>query len=449
MNSETKPKIYKSLTFAFFAFVILYAITNIDALTGLLSNIFGVLAPIAIGAAIAYMLNPILKLFEFKILKKLKHKGARRALSLILTYVVAVLCIVLFLLLMIPQLVESIMQFASEFDTYVEKTLTFIGNIVNKVSANFDVKIDNAQIVTAISDFIMKSEDIFGILFNYLAEFAGKLYVGVKNSILGIFISIYLLIDKERLHAHVRRICAAILKDKSRIRMLRYVRSANRTFGGFFIGKIVDSIIIGILTFFIMLIFRMPYPSLLATIIGITNIIPLFGPIIGAIPTAFIVFIANPQKVILFLILVFLIQQLDGNVIGPKILGNSTGISSLGVIVAIIIMGDYFGVIGMIIGVPVFATISIIINELVEEKLAKKNLPTSVDDYFPAYSLVNPHEHHEKMFNRIFNTMFGGIIRFFKRLSQKNKSKKVTDTSEKDKETAQEAPDQNEGNSNE
>lgn len=445
MNSEIKPKVYKSLTFAIFAFTILYAITNISAVTGFLSSIFDVIAPIAIGAAIAYMLNPILKLFEFKILKKLKHKGARRALSLVLTYVVAVLFIVLFLLLMIPQLVESIKQFASEFDNYVEKTTALINSLANKISTEFNVKIDSAQIINSFSNFIVKSEDIFSVIFEYVKEFGVKLYVGVKNSILGIFISIYLLIDKERLHAHVRRISAAILKDKSRIRMLRYVRSANRTFGSFFIGKIVDSGIIGILTFFIMLIFRMPYPSLLATIIGITNIIPLFGPIIGAIPTAFIVFIANPQKVILFLILVLLIQQLDGNVIGPKILGNSTGISSLGVIVAIIIMGDCFGVIGMIVGVPVFATITIIINELVEEKLAKKNLPTSVDDYFPAYSLVNPHEHHEKIFNRIFNSIFGRLARIFK---SKN-SKKITNSSEKDKETDQVAPDQNGGNNNE
>ena len=443
MNSENKTKVYKSLTFVIAAFTILYLITNISTISAFLSSIFKVIAPIAVGGAIAYMLNPILKIFEFKILKKLKNKGLRRALSLVLTYVVAILIIVIFLLIMIPQLIESIKQFTSEFDTYVQKTLALVERLANYVSTKFDITVDSEQIITMLSDFIIKSEDIMKIIFEYLKEFGVGLYVGVKNAILGIFISIYLLIDKERLHAQVRRLSAAIFPDKSRIRMLRYVRTANRTFGGFFIGKIVDSIIIGILTFFLLIISRIPYPSLLATIVGITNVIPLFGPIIGAIPTAFIVFIAEPQKVVLFLILILLIQQLDGNVIGPKILGNSTGISSLGVIVSIIIMGEYFGVIGMIVGVPIFATITIIINELVEEKLAKKNLPTSADDYFPAYSLVNPHDHHDKLFNRIFGTIIGKFSKFFKRFSKKNNSQKVTEASKDNNNDEQESTAQN------
>lgn len=449
MNSDTKPKIYKTLTFGIFAFIILYAITNITAISTFLSSIFSVIAPIVIGGAMAYILNPILKLFEFKILKKLKNKSLRRALSLIFTYVVAILIIVIFLLLMIPQLVDSIKQFASEFDTYVQKTIELITNIANYISNKFDVEIDSEQIISSFSDFIVKSEDIFKIVFEYVKEFGFGLYVGVKNAILGIFISIYILIDKERLHAQVRRLSAAVFKDKSRIRILRYVRTANRTFGGYFIGSIVDSIMVGIIAFFIFLICRIPYPSLIATIVGITNIIPIFGPIIGTIPTAFIVFIANPQKVLLFLILVLLLQQIEGNIIAPKILGNSTGISSLGVIVAIIIMGEYFGIIGMIVGVPIFATITIIINELIEEKLKKKNLPTSADDYFPAYSLVDPHEHHEKILDRIFNAIFGRFAKFLKRIFKKNKSEKKIDNSENNKANKQEDPDTNGENNNE
>ena len=449
MNSENKPKIYKSLTFAIFAFIILYAVTNITAISTFLSNIFDVIAPIVIGGAIAYMLNPILKLFEFKILKKLKNKSLRRGLSLVFTYVVAILIIVAFLLLMIPQFIESIKQFASEFDTYVQKTINLITNIANYISNKFDVDIDSEQIISAFSNFAVKSEDIFKLVFEYISKFGLGLYVGIKNAIIGIFISIYLLIDKERLHAQVRRLSAAIFKDKSRIRMLRYVRTANRTFGGYFIGSIVDSIMVGIIAFFIFLIFRIPYPSLVATIVGITNIIPIFGPIIGAIPTAFIVFIANPQKVILFLILVILLQQIEGNIIAPKILGNSTGISSLGVIIAIIIMGEYFGIIGMIVGVPIFATITIIINELIEEKLTKKNLPTSADDYFPAYSLVNPHEHHEKVFNRIFNSIFGRFAKFLKRIFKKDKSKNTTNKPENNDDKKAEDTNTNGENNNE
>lgn len=449
MNSENKPKIYKSLTFAIFSFIILYTMINITAISSFLSSIFSVIAPIVIGAAIAYILNPILKLFEFKILKKLKNKGLRRALSLILTYVVAVLIITAFLLLMIPQLIDSIKQFTSEFDTYVEKTINMITNIANYVSNKFDVEIDSEQIISAFSDFAVKSEDIMKIVFEYASKVGVGLYVGVKNAILGIFISIYLLVDKEKLHAQVRRLSAAIFKDKSRIRMLRYVRTANRTFGGYFIGSIVDSTLVGIVALFIFLICKIPYPSLLAAIVGVTNIIPIFGPIIGAIPTAFIVFIADPQKVILFLFLILILQQIEGNIIAPKILGNSTGISSLGVIIAIIIMGEYFGIIGMIVGVPIFATITIIINELIEEKLTKKNLPTSADDYFPAYSLVNPHEHHEKVFNRIFNSIFGRFAKFLKRIFKKDKSKNTTNKPENNDDKKAEDTNTNGENNNE
>ena len=426
LNNNNKSKLLRTGISCATVFVILYLITNLSAITGFLSSVFSVLSPIAVGAAIAYMLNPILKLFEYKILKKLKSKSARRALSLVLTYVVAVLILTAFFLLMIPQLVQSIKDLTEKFDSYIAATTTMVNSVIYKLSDTFNISpVDSAAMVNEITDFFADSSTFFNTVIQYLKSFGVGLFVGIKNTVLGIFISIYMLIDKERLHAQVRRLTSALFKDKTRIRVHRYARTANRTFGGFFIGKIVDSVIIGFLTFFVLLIFRMPYAPLVSAIIGITNIIPIFGPIIGAIPSAFIIFIASPQKALLFLILILLIQQLDGNVIGPKILGNSTGISSLGVIIAIIVMGEYFGVVGMIVGVPIFATVLIFINEMIEEKLTAKGLPTSADEYFPAYSLVDPHERHEKLGERIFHAIFGRFAHLIKNFIKKRKNKKA------------------------
>ncbi|MBO5416930.1 MAG: AI-2E family transporter [Clostridia bacterium] len=426
MEPEKKKKLLTLGISCAIIFTILYLITNFTAITAFFGSIFTVLTPIIVGAAIAYLLNPILKLFEYKIFKNLKSKGVRRALSLILTYVVAALAITGFFLLIIPSVIQSVLDLTSKFDTYVNSVTGMIDGVVNKISKipELGEHIDKDAIINGATKFFFASGDIFSTIMDYTADFALGLYVGVKNTVLGIFISIYILIDKERLHAMVRKLTAALFKDKGRNRILKYARMANRTFGGFLIGKIVDSVIIGLLTFVVLVIFRIPYAPLVSTIVGITNIIPIFGPIFGAIPSAFIIFIASPQKALIFLVLILLIQQLDGNVIGPKILGNSTGISSLGVIVAIIIMGEYFGVVGMIVGVPLFAMIIMLVNEFAENKLKSKGLPTSTDDYYPAYSLVDPHEHHEKIGERIFKSLFGGFGNVIKKFRDKHKKEK-------------------------
>jgi len=439
LEQQNKKKIHIVGISCAVIFVILYFMTNITAITSFISGIFSVLAPIILGAAIAYMLNPILKLFEYKVLKKLKNKSVRRGLSIFLTYLTALLILAAFLLIMIPQVIKSAVDLVDKFDTYVEGTSDLINSILSKFISDPDTAdaVNAESLFDSVSTFLSDSGKLFEFVMKYIEKFAVGLFVGVKNILIGFFISLYILIDKEHLHALVRKIMASFMKDKTRTRLLRYVRIANQTFGGFFIGKIIDSIIIGMLTFIALLIFKIPYAPLVATIIGLTNIIPVFGPFIGAIPSAFIIFIASPQKALIFIILILVIQQLDGNVIGPKILGNSTGISSLGVIIAIVIMGEYFGIIGMIVGVPIFATITIIINELIEAKLKEKGRPHATEDYYPAYSLVDPHEQHEKFGAKIFKSffdIFGGIIKLFTRKNKK-KTKEEKEVEKNDERT--------------
>ena len=440
-NTENKKKIITVALVAFVLFVVLFALVNINAISGLFTAIFKVLTPIILGAAFAYMLNPILKMYEFKVFKKMKSKSANRGLSLTLTYITGFLIVVAFFYLLIPSLVRSLMDLFSKMDVYLENTASFLNGIVTKFSSNerFNEYFDADRLKNMINRLIFAGGDVFETIADYLKTYGMGLVVGIKNVVLAIFISIYILAAKERLSAQVKKLSAALFREKTQKRLSRYVRLADKTFGGFFVGKIVDSLIIGVITFVTLLIFRMPYAVLVSVIVCITNVIPVFGPFIGAIPSFFIIFIANPKKALIFLILIFLIQQLDGNVIGPKILGNSTGISSLGVIVSIVIMGEYFGVVGMIVGVPIFALVVAIIKEMIEARLSKAGLPTDTAEYYTANSLVDPHEEHPSFSQRLWEggvRLWGKIFGFFDRHlpgKKKREAKRARKKAEKEK----------------
>lgn len=410
-------------------FLILYAVVNISVFSTIFSKLLSVLAPIILGGALAYMLNPILKFFEYRVFKKIKNKTALRSLSLLMTYIVALLILVAFFWLLIPQLIDSIMRLANNFDGYIASTADTINAFIVKLLDRQDLAntVDDEAILSAITALLFKSGDLLTGIMGYVVEYGAGLVVGIKNIVLAIFISIYVLSAKERLKAQMLKLTTALFTHRGKRRFYRYVRLCNHTFGGFFIGKIIDSLIIGVITLVVLLIFRMPYSLLVSTIICITNIIPVFGPIIGAIPSFFIIFIVSPSKALLFLVLILLIQQLDGNVIGPKILGNTTGISSLGVIVSIIIMGEFFGVIGMIIGVPLFAVIVALGKELIEHRLRKKSLATDTAAYYAADSLVDPNEVHEPVAARIFNNMGQSFVKLGRIFRKKKKEPKSED----------------------
>ena len=394
-------------------------LANVQALSGIVSKVMSVFSPILLGAAIAYMLNPILKLYERKVFKKIKSKSLLRTLSLIMTYVTVLLLLAAFLLLLIPQLIDSVTTFAKDFNTHVDSVTNFINTTVNKMMSNSDDQfrelIDSEKLISAATSFLFQSEDLFTGIVETISKYGMELINGIKVFFLALFISIYILISKERLKAQTAKCATALLSPSKSRRMFKYVALCNRTFSGFFVGKIVDSLIIGLISLIVFAIFGIPYFFLIATIICITNVIPVFGPFIGAIPSFFIILIVNPQKALVFLILILLIQQLDGNVIGPKILGDTTGISSLGVIISIIVMGEYFGIIGMLIGVPIFAVGISIVKEFLETRLRAKNKPTDTAEYYAIDSLVDPHEQHVTATAKMINTVKGIFQRIFKK----------------------------------
>ncbi len=417
-------------------FIVLYAVVNIASFSQILSRLMSVLTPIILGFGLALLLNPLLKLFERRVFGKVKNKSVVRVLSMLLTYLSVILLLVAFGFLVIPQLIESIKNFAQNFNGYLNSTIEtinrFLSDFVGKTHTE-DI-IDSESVMAAISRILSDSGDLFGGVMNYVVQYGMGLVVGLKNILFAIFISIYVLASKERLKAQVNKATTALLSNKEKRRFYRYVRLCNKTFGGFFIGKLIDSLIISILTLVVMLIFRMPVPLLIATIVGITNIVPVFGPIIGAVPCFFLIFIVSPSKALIFLVLILLIQQLDGNVIGPKILGNTTGISTLGVVISIIIMGDFFGLVGMILGVPLFALVIAICKEFMEYRLRKKGLPTNTAEYYATDSLVDPHEDHESVSAKMFKNIGAfcmKIVRLFcKKKEKKEKQEKESENHE-------------------
>ena len=288
---------------------------------------------------------------------------------------------------LIPQLIDSVTMLIRNARYYYYKVYRWadtwleanpeIGSWANDVLSDY---YNNA--VNTLTDTILpKAQEIATAL-------TGGIWTGIRsvvtfamNFIVGIIISVYLLAMKEKSLARCCKVIYAIFRRETADLVLTGLHNTNQVFSGFVRGKLLDSLIIGILCFIGCSILKMPYTPLVSVVVGVTNVIPFFGPFLGAIPSAFLILLASPLKCLYFVIFVVLLQQLDGNVIGPKILGDSTGISSFWVIVAILVGGGFFGVPGMFFGVPVFACLRILIKWLMDRRLAKRGMPTEAGAY--------------------------------------------------------------------
>lgn len=380
-NKYTTIAVYSFLVFC--ASIFLYfAISEIDVFKNNINSIITTLLPFIIGASIAYVLNFVLKFYEDMVfvligLNKFKDKS-KRGLAILFTYFTAALLIYLFMHFVLPQLIDSIVGLANNIPQYVNDATVQI----DKLIGSLDVEDEYLNII------LEKWNELVGYIITIitnmvpvLGNFVVTLTSSVFNIIIGIIVSIYILIDKEKFVSLSKKIIFALFPEKKAKRILEISRRSNETFGKFLSGKILDSFIIGVLTFVILAIFKMPYTLLISVIIGITNIIPFFGPFIGAIPSAIIILFVSPVQALWFIGIVTVIQQIDGNIIGPKILGDSIGISAFWILFSLLIFSKLLGIVGMVIGVPIFAVIYSIIKENIEESLRRKGLPTETIDY--------------------------------------------------------------------
>ena len=387
-------------------YVVAYCIVNADSISSIFRRIGDVLSPLVIGCIIAYLCNPIFKFYEYFVFRKLKRKGnLRSGLSLFCTVVTFLGILAVIIAMVVPELYKSIMELVNNYEYYLNGLLSFIQSVIDRFDLNVDIS-DMQKLTHFLEDMFGDAEDWVSDLLAKLESFIldtnllgdvwgviSKILSTFMNLILGLVIAIYILSSKEKRLAQISKFRAAYMKDKHDSKITEVIVLVDKTFGGFFKGVLVDALIVGVLMFLFLSIFRISeYNLLISAICAITNIIPVFGPFIGAIPSGLIVLITNPEKFIWFILLVIIIQQLDGNILVPLIQGNNTGVSSLAVLVAITVMGGFFSVGGMIIGVPVFAVIIEMIKRDIESRLLKRGKDIDTTHYYRKGAVANAEE---------------------------------------------------------
>ena len=368
-----------------------FSIQHWDVVSAGTRKIVKILAPILCGAVLTYLTAPaynwvagIVEKTLGSVTKNSKYvRGAARPASLGL---VIVLVVGMFQL-MIPQLIESLIGIQDSFPLYVQNVYEWIQRILknnpeieNMVLSSFENNLAVFQNWAEKSFTNIDMHRIGQIVTGVSSSVLGVLEF-IKNWLIGLIVMVYLLNIKDTLAAQGKKIVYGCLNLRQANLVIEEIRFINQMFGGFIIGKLVDSLIIGIICFIGVTILNMPFPMLLSVIIGVTNVIPFFGPFIGAIPAAFLVFLVSPLQCVYFLIWILLLQQFDGNILGPKILGNSTGLSSFWVLFSILFFGGLFGFVGMIIAVPAFAVIYDLISRAVHRSLRLRKLPMETDEY--------------------------------------------------------------------
>lgn len=380
-NKYTTIAVYSFLV-AVSVILFYLAISQVSVFTDKLNSIFVIFQPFIIGFSIAYIINFLLdfyenKFFETKYMKRIKLKS-KRGISILLSYITALFIISMIVKFVLPQVIDSIVGLINDIPTYITNTTNFVNNIIK------DLHIEEQYSKTIMDNFNSLVNYIIRFITNLipaLGGFVARTASSIWNVILGIVISVYLLIDKDKLCALSKKVTYGLFNEEYANSLINLAHKSNDTFGRFLVGKIIDSLIIGVLTFIILTIFKMPYTVLVSVIVGITNIIPFFGPFIGAIPSFIIILFVSPIQGLWFLLIILLIQQLDGNVIGPKILGDTIGISAFWILFSILVAGKVLGIVGMIIGVPLFAIFYSIVKGFIEGKLKKKGLKIETKDY--------------------------------------------------------------------
>lgn len=358
-------------------------------------TIIDVLMPVVFGMAIAYLLTPILNFLEgviliplfdkLKIKKTSKRKSVIRGLGIMITAFLFVMIIYILFSMLISQIVPSVQGIIGNFDSYTDNLFAWIDQTFqdNAELGQFATKsIDSVldQLETWLNNIIPTTVALIKTISVSVINVLGVLW----DFVIGFIISIYMLASKEKFAGQTKKIIYAIFERDTANIIIRNFRFTHRTFIGFLSGKVIDSICIGILCFVGTSIMETPYSVLVSVIIGVTNIIPFFGPFLGAIPSTILIFVVDPMhplNCVYFVIFVLVLQQFDGNVLGPKILGDSTGLTGFWVIFAITLFGGLYGVLGMIVGVPIFAVIYAAVKSIINTMLDKKKMPKASDEY--------------------------------------------------------------------
>jgi predicted PurR-regulated permease PerM len=349
-----------------------FAIQNLPGLLAFFQSMVDLLLPFIVGFAIAFLITPLMLWFEQKVLiTPALSQRTKRKISASFAFTIAIAVFGTFVATVVPQVLSSIAQLSNLLPDYVasaERYLTQWFLSLNLRDEVLVLLIDTGN--ELLKNLAQITRDIIPMILNFSWNFVSVLI----RTVIGFIVSIYILLDRERFTVQFRKLTYAVFSKKQSERLFEISKLSARMFNSFIIGKTVDSLIVGVICYIFMLIFGWPYPVLISLIIGVTNMIPVFGPFIGAIPALFLLFIVDPSAALWFALFIIILQQIDGNIIGPLILQDSMGLPSLWIMFAIIIGGGFFGLIGMFLGVPVFAIIYVIVKEIVNQRLKDKEI---------------------------------------------------------------------------
>ena len=395
MKRKIEPKHISAGIVAFSVIVasilLLFILWRFEVIASVIGTLFAAFTPVLMGLVIAYLLLPVMRFFEKlyypgiakKIEKKAKAQKVTRALAVVTAMLIALAVIAGLLWLLLPQLIDSISSlivalpgyFTNLRDTLME-LLANQPDLQQQISEFFNEFQDT--VIGFLSDIVLpQMGDWVSNLTNGIMGF----FTGLLNLVVGFILAIYVLYHKDLYSAQAKKILFACFKSDHANGILRVTRLAHHTFGGFISGQIINAVIVGVICFILMAIFQMPYALLVSVIMTIFNVIPYFGPFIGAIPSALLILMVDPWDCLWFIIMILVLQQIDGNIISPRILGDSIGLSGFWVMVSILVMNNLIGFVGMVIGVPVFAVLYVLIKERVGRQLRKRKLDPDTIEY--------------------------------------------------------------------
>ncbi len=396
---RAKKKIIIALTVVLSAILVFFVLYRINSFSGVISSLITALTPVIYGVAIAYLINPMVekirkplhKFFTGKMKKADKAARLARNIAIALSIIFVIVFITVLLWMIIPQLYDSIVRLVSGAPTQLKELQQWYTDEMDS----------GAQWTAYVKDFLDSgleslnkwlSTDLMTTVnsaITYLSNGIIGVISFVINLVVGVIVAVYALTEKDKFTGQSKKLIYALFKPEKANSIIDTARHGHKIFGGYLSGKILCCLFVGVITFIFTTVFRMPYALLISVLVAVTNIIPYFGPFIGAVPSAFLILLIDPVKCFWFIIFIIILQQIEGNIIEPKVVGNTTGISEFWVTFALFLFGGLFGFIGMILGVPLFAVIYYVIRNFINNSIRKKGLPLDAELYRTAQSL-NP-----------------------------------------------------------
>ena len=402
-NFKNGDKIWKTalaaLTVGVALILLIFALVNLNSISSFVSGVIGAMAAFFYGFALAFVCNPICNVFHkyiFKFVDKKKpHPGLRKLLSILATYVLFGTIIAIALFVILPDVINNFSDLSQNIGSYAEQLLDAAEGALRKLGVSEpDVTIYNLfdKYLNLDVPAGANNTQILNSLFNFLIEKATGLALSLvghaMNILIGFILSIYFLLYKDSLLVRLKRFLCAFLSEPAYKRVVHFGKYTNNTIGRYLTGTLCDAVLVGCVITLILTLFDFEYAALIGMICGITNVIPFFGPFLGAIPSGILVFLQTPGdindkiwRVVAFAVIILVVQQIDGNIIAPHILGESTGLTPIGIIASVTLCSHLFGFVGMLVGVPLVAVISYLCSCIIEWKLKKKSLPTQTEVY--------------------------------------------------------------------